>query len=223
LQGFASASMQLHVANDRLPADSPAKPLVERVLQLMRQVSEEGRNAIRSLRSPQSESHDLEQEFSRIREEIATNKQIDFRVVVQGLPRQLHPFIRGEAYLIGREAVTNAFHHSQATKIEVEVEYLPRILRILVRDNGCGIDPKVLDVGREGHWGLSGMRERTENIGAQLRIMSRTGTGTEVELSIPGKVAYQSLSSFRWPKWLTRLFSGPAEADHPSAEQEAKK
>jgi ligand-binding sensor domain-containing protein/signal transduction histidine kinase len=219
LQGFVSASMQLDVANDRLPADSPAKALVERVLQLMRQVSEEGRNAIRSLRSPQRDSRDLEEEFSRISEEVATDKQIDFRVIAEGLPRPLHPFIRGEAYRIGREAATNAFNHSKASKIEIEVEYLPRSLCIVVRDNGVGIDPHVLEAGREGHWGLSGMRERAEKIGAKLGVLSRTGTGTEVELSIPGHIAYQADSSVRWTKRLSGLFSRKAEADRQSEDR----
>jgi len=207
LQGFISASIQLDVANDRLPADSPAKPLVERSLELMRQVSEEGRNAIRSLRSSRGESRDLEHALSQVGEEFAAEKQVDFRVIAQGLPRSLHPVIWDEAYRIGREAVINAFRHSYAGKIEVEVEYTPRSLRILVSDNGRGIDADVAQTGREGHWGLSGMRERAEKIGARLGVLSRIGTGTEVELSIPGNVAFESASSYRWPKWLTRLFS----------------
>lgn len=218
LQGFASASMQLDVVNDRLPADSPAKPLVERVIQLMRQVSEEGRNAIRSLRSPHRESHDLEQALSLIGGEFSLEKHVEFRVIVQGVPRSLHPVIRDEAYRIGREAVINAFRHSHAGKIDVEVEYTSRNLRILVRDNGCGINARILDTGREGHWGLPGMRERAEQIGAVFGVRSRADTGTEVELSIPGDVAYESVSSYRWPKWFNRLFSKKAKADLPSAE-----
>jgi ligand-binding sensor domain-containing protein/signal transduction histidine kinase len=206
LQGFLSASIQLDVANDRLPADSPAKPLVERVLELMRQASEEGRNAIRSLRSTRRESHDLEQALSRIGEEFASEKPVDFRVIVQGWPQSLHPVIRDEAYCIGREAVINAFHHSHASKIEVEVEYAAHRLRILIRDNGRGIDAEVIRTGREGHWGLSGMRERAEMIGARFGVLSRTGTGTEVELSIPGQVAFESFSSNRLSRWFTRLF-----------------
>lgn len=217
LQGFASASMQLDVANDRLPADSPAKPLLERVIQLMRQVSEEGRNTIRILRSPRRESHDLEQALSLIRDEFSLEKHVEFRVIVQGVPRSLHPVIRDEAYRIGREAVINAFRHSRAGKIDVEVEYTSRNLRILVRDNGCGINAQILDTGREGHWGLPGMRERAEQIGAAFGVRSRADTGTEVELSIPGKVAYESVSSYRWPKWFNRLFSRKTKVD-PSAE-----
>jgi ligand-binding sensor domain-containing protein/signal transduction histidine kinase len=215
LQGFVSAAMQLHVANDRLAPDSPAKPIVERVIQLMRQVSEEGRNTIRSLRSSKRTAPDLEQALSQVGPEFAENGRVDFRVVAEGAPQALHPAIRDEAYRIGREAVTNAFRHSGATKIEVEVDYATRHLRILVRDNGCGIKAQVLDTGREGHWGLPGMRERAERIGAKLVVSSGSGIGTEVELSIPGDVAYESFSARSWPKWLVRLFPGKVE-NHPS-------
>ena len=217
LQGFVSAAMQLDVANDRLAADSPAKPIVERVIQLMRQVSEEGRNTIRSLRSSKRTLPDLEQALSRVGQELREHSRVDFRVVAQGLPQSLHPAIRDEAYRIGREAVTNAFRHSGASRIEVEVDYASRYLRILVRDNGCGINAQVLDTGREGHWGLPGMRERAEQIGAKLVVSSGGGIGTEVDLSIPGHVAYESFSSRRWPKWFVRLFPGKAETNHPSA------
>ncbi len=217
LQGFISASMQLDVANDRIPADSPAKPIIARVLELMRQVSEEGRNAIRSLRSSQRESFPLEQALSRIGAEFISETRVEFRVILQGTPRSLHPAIWDEAYRIGREAVINAFRHSRANKIEVEVEYTSRGLRILVRDDGRGIDAQVLHAGREGHWGLSGMRERAEQIGATFAVVSRVGTGTDVELSIPGDVAFESGSSHRWPKWIARLFSRSTKVDRPSA------
>jgi ligand-binding sensor domain-containing protein/signal transduction histidine kinase len=217
LQGFVSAAMQLHVANDRLAADSPAKPIIERVIQLMGQVSEEGRNTIRSLRSSKRTVPDIEQALSRVPQELGEERRIDFRVVAEGLPQPLHPAIREEAYRIGREAVTNAFRHSGASRIEVEVDYAARHLRILVRDNGCGINAQVLEAGREGHWGLSGMRERAEKIGAMLVVSSGSGIGTEVELSIPGNLAYESFSSGRWPKWRARLFTRKTEISHPSA------
>jgi ligand-binding sensor domain-containing protein/signal transduction histidine kinase len=210
LQGVLSASMQLHVAVERLPDDSAAKPPLGRVLQLMGQVIEEGRNAVRGLRSSQSASMDLEQAFSRIRNELAvqneTGEQTGFRVIVEGRPRPLHPIIRDEVYSIGREALVNAFRHSQAKNIEVEVEYLAKRLRILVRDDGCGIAPQVLQSGREGHWGLPGMRERAERIGARLKLRSRVATGTEVELYVPGYVAFKPQPSQKWPlKWLAGL------------------
>ena len=211
LQGFLSASMQLHVAVDRLPEDSPEKPRLDRVIQLVSQVIEEGRNAVRGLRTAHSASLDLEQAFARIQQELAPQDDARFRVIVDGQPRPLHPVLRDEVYSIGREALVNAFRHSGAKTIEIEVEYAFNHLRILVRDNGCGIDSQLLHSGRDGHWGLTGMRERAERIGAKLHVWSSPAAGTEVELSVPSHVAYQARSSRRSPRWLARLYSGSAK------------
>ncbi len=193
LQGFMSASMQLHLAADELPADSAAKPRLSRVLQLMGQVIDEGRNAVRGLRAPASQEtgpDDLEQALSRVPRELGLKEAAGFRVLVEGSPRPLHPVLRDEVYRIGREALVNAFRHSGAAAIEVEIEYAARELRLLVRDDGRGIDPRVLEGGRDGHWGLSGMRERAERMGARLKVWSRAGAGTEVELSVPNDIAF---------------------------------
>jgi signal transduction histidine kinase len=123
--------------------------------------------------------------------------QIDFRVIVLGSARKLHPLIRDEVYHIGRELLVNAFRHSQASCIEVELEYGPKSFRIVVRDDGCGIDPEVLRARREGHWGLPGMRERAERVGARLRVWSRAAAGTEVALSVPNSIAFTRLTASR--------------------------
>jgi signal transduction histidine kinase len=201
LQGFLSASMQVHVATDILPADSQAKPTLTRALQLMRQVIDEGRNAVRGLRSSSSGSLDLEQAFALVQQEIVahtkTGEQAGFRVIVEGPRKPLHPLLRDDAYRIGREAVINAFRHAQAKHIEVELKYSRNQLRILVRDDGCGIDPHILRSGRNGHWGLSGMRERADQIGARLQLYSSAAAGTVVELSIPGHIAFLGHSNSR--------------------------
>lgn len=218
LQGFLSASMQVHIAADRLPADSSAKPTLARALQLMGQVIDEGRNAVRGLRSSQSASLDLEQAFSRIRDEQLTEDPdgdpIDFRIIVDGQRRPLHPLLRDELYRIGREAIINAFRHSRAKRIEIELKYSSSQFRMLVRDDGCGIEPHVVVAGREGHWGLPGMRERAERIGARLQVFSRAAVGTEIELSVPGHVAFQNQSD-RSLKWFSRrrFKNGPRPPD----------
>jgi len=185
LQGFLSASMYLHVAIDQVPANSPAGLSLARALQLMGEAIEEDRNAVRELRASPADSHDLEQAFSRIRRELVIEGQVDFCVAVAGRPRPLHPIIRDEVYRIGREALMNAFRHSGARAVEVDLEYTARYLRLVVRDNGCGIDPRVLRTGREGHGGLSGMRERLALYGGALRIDSRKSVGTTVTVSFP--------------------------------------
>lgn len=185
LQGVASASMQLHVVDDRLPDDSPAKALVTNVVALMQRVVDDGRKAVQGLR-PHRDDESLEQSFARVRHELASAGAAALRVVVTGRSRALHPLIRDEIQRIGREALLNAFHHASAENIEVELEYHASHLTLRVRDDGRGIDPHVLQAGREGHWGLTGIRERAERIGAKLRVSSRSGAGTEIELIVPG-------------------------------------
>jgi signal transduction histidine kinase len=217
LQGVLSASMQLHVAIDQIPENSPARPGLNRVLQLMGQVIDEGRNTLRGLRSPTDNAHDLESSFSRIPQELSTEPGIDFRVFVEGTPLPLRSVVRDDVYGIGREALVNAFRHSRSKNIDVHLEYGPSCLRILVRDEGCGIDGQVLESGRDGHWGLSGMRERADRIGARLRVFSRPGGGTEVELRVPSEIAFESGSSSSASKWLTRFKRHAGTSDRGSA------
>jgi signal transduction histidine kinase len=204
LQGLLSASMQLHVADELLEPSSAAKPLVGRVLQLMGQVVEEGRNAVQGLRST-SDTRDLERALLQVRQECTGENEPDFKIVVEGSLRPLHPLIRDEVYRIGREALVNAFRHSNANRIEVELEYGAREFRLLIRDDGIGIAAEVIEQGRAGHWGLSGMRERTTEIGGKLKVLSRTGAGTEVALSIPADIAFERVENKSGIKQLLRL------------------
>ncbi len=213
LQGFVSASMQLDVAVDNLPADSPAKPRLNRVHEIIGQLIEDGRNTVKGLRSAETNgSTDFEQTFFRVRQDLDVQKRIDFRVVIEGLPAPLDPVVNAEAVFIGHEALVNAFRHSQASVIEVEIEYASKNFRILVRDNGVGIDSQILRSGRDGHWGLSGMRERAEKIGARLRLWSRAAGGTEVELSIPNRIAFNNQMSRRVPVWLRKFYTPKSES-----------
>jgi signal transduction histidine kinase len=130
----------------------------------------------------------LEQALCCLSEEFAPGGGVRFRVIVTGQPKLLKPAIQEQIYLIGREALINALRHSEASSIEAEVEYFPRQLRVLVRDNGCGMDSKLVTGARHAHRGLVGMCERAAGIGAKFRIWSRLGAGTEVEISLPGRV-----------------------------------
>jgi signal transduction histidine kinase len=220
LQDFLSVSMQLHVVNDQLAADSPVRPILTRVLGMMGSVIEEGRNTLQGLRSSNWGSQDLEKAFSRIQQELAITKQVRFRLIVEGVARPLQPMIGDDIYLIGREALANAFHHSGASEIEVELDYADTQLKVLVRDNGCGLASEVLRSGRDGHWGLSGMRARAERIGAQFKILSREAAGTEIELSVDGQIAYISRESDRRVKWFSLSHARGAKAANSSIESE---
>ena len=223
LQGVVSASMQLHVAVDQLPDDSPAQPALNRVLNLMNQVVQQGHNVVRGLRFSSDDHHDLERAFSHIRREFDVEGRVNFRVTVEGTPQPVRAAVRDDLYSIGREALVNAFRHSSASNIAVELEYTARQMRISVRDNGCGIDPQVLRMGRKGHGGLhrglSGMRERAERIGARLRVFSRPSGGTEIELFVPSHAAFQLQSPNGRLRWLSRWYHSKTNKKHTAVKK----
>jgi signal transduction histidine kinase len=112
--------------------------------------------------------------------------------VVEGERQPLQPLLQDEVYRIAWELIRNAFQHAEAVQIEAEIRYDPNLLRVNVRDDGKGLHPDILKIGgREGHWGLMGIRERAKRIGGKLDFWSKAGVGMEVQLTVPGSIAYQ--------------------------------
>jgi signal transduction histidine kinase len=195
LQGILSASMQLHAAEEQLPEDSPVKPILRRALELMEKGMADSRAAVQELRSAAVTSTSLEHVLSVLADELTRSDRARLRIDVFGRPRSLDPDLVEEIFLITREALFNAMRHSGATTVEAQLEYLPHKLRVVVRDNGSGFDSRVFHSPRHSHWGLSGMRERAEAAGAQLRLWSRPGAGTEIEITVPLEISRTRLIS----------------------------
>ncbi|HTC89503.1 MAG TPA: ATP-binding protein [Bryobacteraceae bacterium] len=165
---------------DRLGERSPIAQLLERMERFLADRTRPGNGARSSLA--------LAEAFACVPDEMGFPTTVDFRVVVDGQARELRADVRDEIFRIGREAIVNAYNHAQANRIEMEIEYRPAELRISVRDNGCGIDPQVLQ--RSENWGLKAMRERAECMGGWLRILTKVALGTEVKMCIPGRAAF---------------------------------
>jgi signal transduction histidine kinase len=184
-QGFLVATIQVHAVMQRMPPGSTDIGPLNRACQMMERALDEGRAVLEGLHSSDGRRKSLEQAFCSLRDELSPTGAV-LRVFVTGKSKSLRPVTQEQIYLIGREALINALRHSQAKNIEAEVEYHPRRLRLIVRDDGCGMDPRVVRSARDGHWGLVGMRERAGSIGAKLHVWSRPGLGTEIELCVPG-------------------------------------
>jgi signal transduction histidine kinase len=190
-QGFFGASMVLHNVVEAMPEDSHDRHSLGKALQVLQRVLEEGRTVLQGLRAPSFAPASVERELSEFVEDLA-HGGMRCEISVTGTPKALRADVQEQINLIGREALVNALHHSEATCIEAEVEYSPRRLRVIVRDNGRGIDPQLARARRDSHWGLLGMRERAEGIGATLEIWSRPGAGTEVEIQVPSHAYAES-------------------------------
>src|SRR5713226_8756803 len=175
LQSFHGLIFRFQAVDNLLPARPvEAKQTLESALDDAAQAITDARDAVHELRSSAVVTNDLAAAVTALGQELAGHPTTatasqnlpTVLVEVEGTPQDLHPILRDEIYRIAGEALRNAFHHARARRIEVEIRYDDRELRVRVRDDGSGIDPSVLShEGRAGHWGLTGMRERAKRIG----------------------------------------------------------
>ena len=213
LQSFHGLLLRFQAATNLLPErPAEARKTLESAIDQAAQAITEGRDAVQGLRSPMVVPGDLALTINTLGQELASGETnpsaTEFHVDVEGTPRNLNSILRDEIYRIAGEAMRNAFKHAQAQRIEVEIRYDERQLRLRVRDDGKGIDAKHLNGdGYAGHYGLRGMRERAELMGGALAIWSERDSGAEVELSIPASRAYET-SPGRRRSWLAEKFSG---------------
>jgi signal transduction histidine kinase len=202
LQSFQGILLRFQAVSNLLPVrPEEAKKDLDAAIDQASQAVAEGRGAVQGLRSSTAVSNDLAETIKTLGEELGASgnhQRPVFVVTVAGTPRDLRPIVRDEVYRIAGEALRNAFRHAQANRIEVELHYDPRQLRLRIRDDGKGIESHVVqNAGRAGHFGLHGMQERAKIIGANLELWSNVGSGTEVELTTPASHAYDVRGSQR--------------------------
>jgi signal transduction histidine kinase len=213
LQSFQGLVLHLQVVLDLLPTrPQEGKQKLGSAIDQAVEAIREGRDAVQDLRSSVTVTNDLALALNALGQELAVDEMNRnasapvFRVEVEGAPRDLHPVVRDDVYRIAGEALRNAFRHADAQHIEMEIRYDERQLRLRLRDDGKGIDPKVRsDDGHEGHYGLRGMRERAKLLGGKLTVWSERDSGTEVELIIPAAHAYTPSPGVRG-SWLAERF-----------------
>jgi len=188
------------VADDAL--DESADPVrmrraLERLSEWLAKAMQEGREALNSLRTSTTRRNDLAEGFQRATEDCQVpGSLMDIAVAVEGDAKELHPIVRDEVYRIGYEAIRNAFLHSGGSRLDVKLVY-NHDLALRVRDNGQGINPQIAAKGKAGHYGLKGMQERAARIGGKLDFVSSANSGTEVRLTVPGKIVFRATNASR--------------------------
>ena len=196
LQSFHGTLFHFQAASNLLPTrTAEAKRMLDSAIDMAEQAITEGRDAIQGLRSPEVEINDLAVAIRTFGESYAADRGDDgspaFQVELVGVARELDPTFAGEVYRVAIEALRNSFQHAEARHIKVEIHHEEKEFRVLVRDDGKGIDSKSLGAeGVKGHYGLHGMRERAKLIGSEIVIRSEVGAGTEVELRVAAITAY---------------------------------
>ena len=213
LQGVQGLMFRLQAVRDMLPGRAPAEAIKAFDIALERgdKAIAEGRDTVSDLREPIMGDSDITQALTALGKELALQSGNGLvprvGVLLEGKQRELNPMLRDEIYRIAREALRNAFRHARAQKIEAEITYSDAEFLLHVRDDGGGLDPAVANQGtRAGHWGLPGMRERAKSFGGKLEVWSEHGAGTEIELSVPGAIAYgKSEPRRRFWEWRKKI------------------
>jgi signal transduction histidine kinase/ligand-binding sensor domain-containing protein len=190
LAGVQALILQVQAAANRIDKNDPSSTALNNALDRADALLLAGRDRVKGLRSAGAAPTGLREQLLEAIEHVSPEERAKLRVIEEGSPRDLHPIVSEEAVSIACEALANALRHAAATTIEIVVAYERRRLRISVRDDGRGMDTQLLRSGREGHFGLIGMRERAKRIRGQLDIWSRPGAGTEVSLTVPAGMAY---------------------------------
>ena len=200
LQSFQGLTLRFQTVDSMLPAKpGEAKAMLEDALDRADDALTESREAIQNIRSFPTRRADLSQALASLLEEVQSEFPPNERslptcsIVVEGTEQNQREHVTTEICRIARESLRNAFQHAHASHLEMEISFRDIQLRLSFRDDGVGIEPSVLSNGaRLGHWGLTGMRERAARLGAELNFWSKPGAGTEIELTVPGNIAYAS-------------------------------
>lgn len=191
LQSVQGLILRFQSVADKLPDGSPSQRLINQALDRAEAVLEEGRDRLQGLR--RVDPSDLEQEVHRLIAERPFADSTQVRVSSHGRRQSLQPRVADDILCIVGEALFNAAKHADASEVAVTLDYGRHGLHIAVRDNGVGVSPeKAALAGRSGHFGMLGMRERAERIGARFSIEGQAGMGTCVTLRIQSGMAYAS-------------------------------
>jgi signal transduction histidine kinase/ligand-binding sensor domain-containing protein len=187
LQGFAGVVYQLEaVARQFETAPQISKQRLERAIEQADHSLQEARRTILSMRLPALENSTLPEALSAIATQLTEGASIKFSLEVNGRVLQLPYDQQANVYLIGREAITNAVNHARASRIMVTLSYSDTELRLTVQDDGSGFDPQAA-MAKTDHWGMRGMRERAESIGAAFVLDAEPGRGTNIEVVVHRK------------------------------------
>jgi signal transduction histidine kinase len=145
----------------------------------------EARRSIWDLRSQTAEREDFASKLSKMATQITARAAVKLRFDVNGTYHALPEKIEDELLRIGQEAITNVVRHADAKHIDVALSFDAKKVRMVIADDGRGFLDRGAASGADGHYGLQGMRERAEQIGAELTVASTPGAGTQVRVERP--------------------------------------
>ncbi|AJP72097.1 hypothetical protein TS85_10350 [Sphingomonas hengshuiensis] len=188
LQSVQALTLRFQLVVDELPIAERARPALEAAIDRADQTIAEGRDRVLALRSLQ-EAPDIAAILADLVQRQGFDASVCISITAEGTPRPIAPPVLDEVRYLAGEAIFNIWRHACATQVAIEIGYRDDF-SLRLRDNGVGIDPEIARSGAAGHFGLAGMRERARKLRGTLGVRRLPEGGTEILLSVPGRVAY---------------------------------
>jgi signal transduction histidine kinase/ligand-binding sensor domain-containing protein len=197
LQSVQGLVLKVHGTSQRMPAQDPLRGMLDDAVAQAETTIADGRRRVQDLRTHEDGSHLLPL-LQASGDEWAHDNGTRFTAGIAGEQRLLAAGIGSEIVAVCREAMSNAFRHAQAGHVDVTIQYGASAMIVTVADDGIGIDADTMEQGgRDGHFGLVGMRERAGRLGGRLAIAPRPDGGTACVLTLPAALAY-AVRKKRW-------------------------
>ena len=185
-QTLTGIALQLDTASklhDRSP-DTSIRHL-ELARNMMSKSQVEVRRSVWDLRSRDLEQFDLSNALAEGARQMTYGTNIKVNLETRGERQPLPEVVEENLLRIGQEALANIIKHSQATGVDIELQFDRPQVSLQVKDNGIGFDREKAVGPHEGHFGLLGMSERAKRVGGHFIISSKLGEGTLIRVEIP--------------------------------------
>nr|WP_275577128.1 sensor histidine kinase [Dyella flava] len=196
MQAMYALVLQVQTWSDNRLIDIKLREDMRHVTDLTNKMLTDGRDRILALRDSSELESDLARMLRETGDELSRLFSSRFSIRKYGNSLGLRSDVLHNAFEIGRESIRNAFLHAEAGTVTVILRFDKRNLTLVVCDDGIGIPEDILATGgRDGHWGLAGMRERAQSIGGKLKIARGSHRGTEVTFTVPARHAYGTLTA----------------------------
>jgi signal transduction histidine kinase len=171
------------------PDAGQLRSAIARLSEWLARAMSDGQAVLNALHASASLNNDLAVSFRRAAELSHVADSMEFVLSVEGATRALHPIVRDDVYRIGSEAIRNSFLHSGAARMVLHLTYGNDLI-VRLSDDGKGLERSLTGPAGHGVSGLAEMQELATGIGGHFRLFSRENSGTEIELRVPGRIAY---------------------------------
>ena len=184
IQALIALNQRIQLASMK-PQPAQKEDLLE-LQNLTTQAMQNLRRMVRVLRPIYLEELGLVASLEMLTRETSQQVNLPVSYKVSGLERRLDPQVEMALYRMVQESLNNVIHHSEAAQAWVEMIFSPENLSISIRDNGKGFTVPVTpaEFAKKGHFGLLGLQERAELIGATLKITSNLRQGTMITIHV---------------------------------------